>query len=96
MPQKQDDYTHIVWAQYYDRGKFVEWTQTGKGYTIVDADGAERTYTIENRNVKGDNGRRLILRKGEAPPDPPPQRPGPGPEKTPDDADAEFLSYIRR
>ena len=70
-----DPPTHIGWAQYRERGKFVEWRQVGPARETRDAKGITRTYFSDRAIPRGHTGYIWILPIGETPPDPPPDDP---------------------
>jgi hypothetical protein len=75
MQQQQKPFTHTLWLQRWEGGKFREWHQAGKGRVEVHADG---TITVENFQtltvIGGWNGYTKLLPNGITP-EPPEQTP---------------------
>ena len=75
--------THMAWAQYRQRGKFVRWYQIGQGRIFRDPSGKTVACVAEQCIPRGHSGYTWLLPIGETPPDPPaddPRRPGQFPD----------------
>ncbi len=69
--EPKSPYTHVLWLQLYQRGKFHGWWKAGYGRVETDADGKITAHNFQKvTSIGGWNGYTLLLPIGEDPPDP--------------------------
>jgi hypothetical protein len=71
-------YTHVIWLQRWEAGRFIEWLQVGKARIETDSCGHIRAHSRQVlMPIGGWNGLTCILPAGEqpTPPEDQPTRP---------------------
>ena len=86
-------YPDIVWAPFFERGKFRYWKTVGRAKITISKDGKQRTEFYKDAHVSGGSIWCRILPEGETPEDQPdeaqeqPKRPA---QQAPDPEDEDF------
>jgi hypothetical protein len=77
-------YPYIVWAPFFERGKFRYWAPTGRGRIKIGKDGNSRVELYSHAHISGGSIWLRLLPPGEEPEDQPvddaqeqPKRPSP-------------------
>jgi hypothetical protein len=86
-------YPDIVWAPFFERGKFRYWKPVGRARITIGKDGKPRTEFYNDAHVSGGSIWGRILPEGETPEDQPgeaqeqPKRPAPREQEQPADVE---------
>jgi hypothetical protein len=60
-------YPEILWAPYFDRGKFRYWETVGRGRYKIGKDGRPRSELYTDRHISGGSNWFRLLPPGEEP-----------------------------
>lgn len=66
-------HTHIAWAPFYERGKFLYWVECGRGTIKLRGDGTAAAMLYNDRHASGGSIWTHLLPIGETPDDPKPE-----------------------
>jgi len=64
-------YPEILWAPYFERGKFRYWETVGRGRSKIGKDGKSRSEFYTDRHISGGSNFFKLLPPGEEPKDDP-------------------------